>query len=359
MLNFPTLETLQSYRNHPGLSQSFLKKVLANDTREMKQTVPMIIGSLLDAKLTSPNLVNDLYHRGIVKRPSDAIKGFIDELYAKEIDLQEREGTRIYDFEQYKEYLIFAAREANYQPRWGDDAVWNSILKEGKDYWKELVEAQGRILVTEEEWNTTDAVASMTMSHELTGKYFIDQKKVGIYYQQPLYGKEEAGDLLKGLADLIVVEHETKTIYLIDIKASTVKGIQEWMNICRQKSYPFQMSFYHFLLKQNLEQFGAQDYKILCRWIVIPYSTEYFRPWVIPCSHELLQVGKYGYSVVKDVNILGKAVSYATSPYREGWRSALSVYRRSQELNINDYDVKWHLQHGKLSESETESLFFS
>lgn len=357
MLNFPTLETLQEYRSNTGLSQSFLKKVLSNDTREIKQTVPMIIGSLLDAKLTSPNLVDSLYHKGIVKRPSDTIKGFIDELYTQE--LEETPNFKFKEFEEYKDVIISKAREANYQPRWGDDAVWNSVVKEGQAYWDELIEAQGRTLVTDEEWQTTEIITSMTMSNSLTGRYFVDQKEVDIYYQCPLYGQDEAGQLLKGLADMIVVEHETKTVYLIDIKTSTARNIQEWMNICRQKSYPFQMSFYHFMLKHSLKDFGAEDYKILCRWMVIPYSVESFKPWIIPCSAELLQVGKYGYSVVKDVNVLGKAISYATNPYKDGWMNALSVYRRSQELGIKDYDVKWYLHNGKLSEADTESLFFS
>lgn len=358
MLTYSSIIELNQYRKDPSLSQSFLKQVLANDTTQIKQTVPMIIGSLLDAKLTSPHLVEDLFHRGIVKRPSETIKGFIDDLYAKELDLQDREGTQIYNLEEYKEYLIFAARQANYQPRWGDDAIWNAISKEGNDYWNELKEAQGKVIITDDEWQKTEIVTSLTLSSSVTGKYFIDQKNVDIYYQYPMYWKYGSFSL-KGLADLIVVEHETNTVYLIDIKSTTSKKIEDWFSVARSKMYPFQMSFYEHGLHSKLKELNAENYTIRCRWIVIPYNTENFCPWIIPCTDMMLQAGKYGYRKLKTFDITNKIKDFDKgSNARLGWLDAINIYEKSQEMSLKDYNVKWNLNQGKMSENDTEDYFF-
>jgi hypothetical protein len=358
MLTYSSFIELNQYRKDSSLSQSFLKQVLANDVKEVKQTVPMIIGSLLDAKLTSPHLVDDLFHRGIVKRPSDTIKGFIDDLYAKELDLQEREGTKVYDLEEYKEYLIFAAREANYQPRWGDDAIWNAISKEGNEYWNELKEAKGKVIITDDEWQQTEIITALTLSSSVTGKYFIDQKAVDIYYQYPMYWNF-GRHAMKGLADLVVIEHETSTAYLIDIKSTTSKKIEDWFSIARSKAYPFQLSMYEHGLQTNLKELNAENYKIKCRWIVIPYNTENFTPWVIPCTDIMLQAGKYGYRKLKTFDITNSIKDFGIgSNMRYGWLDALNVYEKSQEMGLKDYNVKWNSVQGKMSEQDTEDYFF-
>lgn len=286
-----TLQQLRDYRDHDSLSQSFLKQVISNNTKPFKETIPMLIGSYLDALLTTVSLANDMFQVGLAKRPSEAIKGFIDRLWSE----QEEVISTNLDVEGYRGRILELVKETEYQPKWGEDAVWKSILKDGQDYWQELCSSQGKMIITKDEHTLCTTIAALTLSSSITAKYFLEQKNVDKHYQKDLYWISE-GELCKGLLDLLIIEHETKTIYVTDIKSTGIFSLEEWFRMASQKGYIFQMSFYLEGVIQNYQHLLDEGYTIQCRWIVIPTNVERFKPWVIPCTEEMLHFGEHGYS---------------------------------------------------------------
>lgn len=353
---YTTLATLKTYRDSDRVSQSFLKKILVNDTKPFKETVPMLIGSYLDCLLTSPHLKDDLFIEDLNKRPSENIRGFLNTLL--EILVSTDSVSNLGELRDYKEVLIPIVRGSNYQPKWGDDALWNSIEKDGAEYWEFMLKAEGRSIITYEEKVKCENLAALTLSHELTGKYFIDQPNVDKYYQQAIYWNE--GEVLcKGLADLVIIEEDTKTIYLVDLKSTGVNTIEEWFKICRQKMYPFQMSFYLKGILNNFSPLIEDGYKVLCRWVVVPTNGEKFTPFVVNCGESLLEIGQYGYQEEK---YFINPSNHETNFYHKdtyGWWEAIKRYKHFTSKGILDYNMLYDQTQGRIDENVAENLFFT
>lgn len=359
MNKYHSIEDLEQYRSSDYISQSFLKMVLANNVKkDFKESIVMVLGSYVDCELTSPDLADKLFMQDLTKRPSDTIRGFLVNTF--EVLCEMDSVDNIKELETYRDVLIYTARQAGYQNNWGDDAIWKSILKDGEEYWKFLIESKGRTIITSEEMRLSKTIASLAMSHPLTGKYFIDQPKVDKYYQLPLYWMYE--DLpCKGLVDILIVEHETKTIYLTDIKSTGVYNIDEWIRVCRTKNYPMQMSFYKLGVERNFQDLIEQGYKIECRWIVLPMNEFSFKPWVIPCTQMLLDIGMYGYSkqVVSEIPINDEYKKIKKVKYYGGISDALTHYKLAKQNELIDYDIPYMNCGGKMSYVDIEAKFLT
>lgn len=360
---FTSLEDLNQYRQFEGLSQSFLKLILSNNVnKKFKETVPLLIGSYLDSLLTSPDLTDDLFQVGLAKRPSDAIMEIIKEHFEMmcSVDSVDMLG----DFESQRELLMRKVREKGYQPKWGDDAVWNSIVKDGQGYWEELVSSQGKVLITQEGFENCQNIAQLTCSSSITGKYFQDQEDIDKYYQMPLYWTYE-GLLCKGLLDILIFEKETKTIYIVDIKSTGVGTLKEWFQVCRSKNYLFQMSWYREGVIANYPELIEDGWKIECRWIVIP--TGFFKPWVVPCTDLMLKFGKEGYYREQRCYYsegffkLDTPVSFTIKQeeYIPGFEEAIRRYKKKEQEGLLDYDIEYYETKGKLDNSQAEQYYFT
>jgi len=356
---FVTLEDLKNYRDTEALSQSFLKLVLANNVnKKFKPTIQMDIGSYLDSLLTTPDFTDDLFQVGLAKRPSDAIKGFIDALW------QEQEEVVSVDLnvEGYKNRVIEFARASSYQPKWGDDAIWNSIIKDGQGYWEEIISSQGKVLITQEEFENCQNIAQLTCSSFITGKYFQEQENIDKYYQLPLYWTYE-GLSCKGLLDILIFEKETKTIYIVDIKSTGVGTLKEWFNVCRSKNYPFQFAWYKEGVVANYPELIENGWKIECRWIVIP--TGFFKPWVVPCTDFMLKFGKEGYyreqRCYYSEGFFKSPVSFTIKQeeYVPGFDEAIRRYKKKEQEGLLDYDIEYYETKGKLDNSQAEQYYFT
>lgn len=350
MIQYPKIENLKEYRDKDCLSQSFLKQVLQGSTKEFKETVPMVIGSVLDSLLSCPDLTDSLFHVGLSKRPSDAIQKIVDSLLNSIAFTEEP----VKPFEEYKDYLINMARIYEYQNKWGDDALWESIKKSGEEYFFEKINSSGKTIVTQEEWELSQTIAILTKMNSITGKYFIDHENTELYFQKDLYWKIGEHSC-KGLLDLLIIEHETKTIYYIDFKGTSVSAIEQWFQICKEKNYPFQMAWYIEGIRQNFSELISKGYKIQMRWMVLPFNTVKFHPWIIPVTQEMLWIGKYGAMYSKHLTI-GK-VDTKSFYRKKGWLDALSILEYSKENGLVDFDVLWHQNQGKMSDSVANELF--
>lgn len=355
MNHYSSLEDLKNYRDSPAVSQSLLKAVLNNTPYKFKPSVQMVLGSCLDCFLTSPQLEQDLFCVGLENRPSEAISNFIDVLW-KKVSNNGVALEFVGSLEDYKDELILIAREANYQANWKDEALWKALEKDGARYWEELIKCEGKTIVSAQEWNTSKTLAELCKDSHITGKYFIEQENVDKYYQYPLFWFMEDIEC-KGLSDVIIVEHETKTIYLVDVKGTDTSGLKGFMYVAKSKNYPFQLSWYkEGILRDPLfKKYLEGGYTLEFRWLVIPFNTERFRPWKIPVSDKLLEIGKTGFSVG---NLVRTEISTVYFKQREGWKQALAKYKASLNLNGGtDFD-EWLITEGNPSVKVVEQIFF-
>lgn len=351
---YTSLIQLQQYRSNSGVSQSLLKEVLKGSTKVFKPTLAMLYGSALDCFLTSPDLKQDLFQVGLKKRPSQAITDIINDVWV--VAKESLESGTVVNMEDYKDSLVAAARVREFGNSWKDDTLWAKVY-EGKDYWEELCTAGEKSIITQEEWEKTDKLATLACNHALTAKYFIEIEGIDHYYQYPLYWRMYDTEC-KGLCDLIVVDHETKTIALIDIKGTDMNR-EMWMKqACKAKNYPIQLSFYMEGIKKDsvFIDLISQGYSLCARWLVIPFNTFSFKPYLIPCPAELLAVGKFGYKDIRNVEIDTKKHSYFRK--YKGWYQGLLLWKECTKRGLLNYDLEYVELGGKMSNEWTNQKFF-
>lgn len=128
--------------------------------------------------------------------------------------------------------ILSAARELDFQPTWKDETVINKVKEQGGGYLFNLKEAKekGIILVTEEEMKQIKAIGdniaevipwNFDRTGEISEQYkqmfgadleFFNELPVEFVYQDIL---------CKSLIDIVVIDHHTKRIKLIDLKTTS------------------------------------------------------------------------------------------------------------------------------------------
>lgn len=227
-----TLQRLREYREHPNISQTELKSLLAGKHKKFKPSLATLIGGYLDAVLLTPEIVDDLYIISDISRPTDKIidlcqslyewmsYGFIyDEEIPMETDLIKYEG-QIEQWIETKDYY-------NNRPK----TRVKTFIKEAEEWWSVLVtKGEKEIITTSEQLDNELICLRLKSDPELDWLWQGE-------FQKDFYWEEE-GIRCKGLGDIVC-----NSVY-VDLKYTTCNSINDWIKVCSSLNYPFQMAFY-------------------------------------------------------------------------------------------------------------------
>ena len=342
-------EALQAYRDSDAISQSFLKKVLVNDNREEKKgKIQFIVGSLVDAILTTPELVDDwFYISNIQKYPTPQIKEVFDTYYQM---LCDNDLPIVWD----DTALLSVFRQVS-NSRSKDDKVLESLNAEA-DYWNNLFDAGGRQIVSQEYWNKCHLVASSLLTNSVTFDYFISDLNKEVIFQQPLYWKytdiNEGFEIdCKGLLDILIVDHYNKTVQIADLK-TTADSLTTWKyNVSRRHRTDFQLAFYHYGVRQSYKDVYP-DYKLLNPVIILENVDYPGKPRIYQLTDDDLFIGTYGCeregkSIIYDRDIDGNKLNVDwESDKIYGWQDAINIYWQCKTLGLPDYDLEYYKKKG-------------
>lgn len=227
-----TIQRLREYREHPNISQTELKSLLAGKHKRFKPSLATLIGGYLDAVLLTPEIVDDLYLISDASRPTDKIVdlcqslyewisyGFIyDEEIPMEIDLIKYEG-QIEQWIETKDYY-------NNRPK----TRVKTFIKEAEEWWSVLVTKGEKEIIT-----TSEQIDNELICMRLKSDPELDWLWQG-EFQKDFYWEEE-GIRCKGLGDICLED------CYVDLKYTTCNSINDWIKVCSNLNYPFQMAFY-------------------------------------------------------------------------------------------------------------------
>lgn len=268
-LYYSTQEQVEEYYSSPALNQSYLKtfcipKEYKEDVKEEEEMLPMqellqgyrepknlLLGDYLDGYLTRQEkfLEERYFWEPISEKPSDNIMNII-RYYFNEISSEDL---------SLKGPLIKIARDMQYRNNYSDDKLYETIVKEGGTYFTYLKRAEGKIILSEEEYQITRLMLSKvdeskykTWIFETPWKFFGDQIQSPDYYyevhlQKPIYFMLD-GVECKALLDILVVEKDINTgevtrAHVCDLK-STGFALFKFYQSVNKFRYDFQISFY-------------------------------------------------------------------------------------------------------------------
>lgn len=355
------------------LNQSFLKSFLGGlesqedvsteESRELyyKEYQNFILGDYLDGYLTrGPEYLREKYFSEVLPvKPSDAVMSIIKEYFetVSEIDLSSSQG------------LLDIAREAQYRNNYGDAKLLETLEKEGTEYFKFLKRAQGKQIISKEEF---DIIVMMTdkinKSEHIKNifkapwKYFSREESLPelayeIYFQKVIYF-EFQGEPCKALIDILIIERDIFTqeitnIHIGDLKTTgkAVMRIHETVNRFR---YDIQLAWYRLAVAK---EYNFNEIFITCSLLVVGKKNNILPLIKFNISEDLLLRGMFGspYTDVTGLTSQTLLYNYETRPffgikqcmntylhYKENPGISEDVYKYGDEyvLNLNTINAK-------------------
>lgn len=287
----------EMYYDNKRISQSQLKLLLFNPKLFLEEEQPelyfeekrhFVIGGAVDTLLTQPETFNDKYYvSSVEKKPSDVVKSIIHQVY----DSLSKEDLE--NFEEYTVEILQGCIDHDYCPTFKDETRIKKVL-EFKDYWNELIDSEGKTMLSLEESDVITKIVK-NISESPLAKYFKPNEApngVDIQLQLPiLFEIDDIG--CKALLDIVIFDHNNKTITPIDLK--TMSGnIIDFPKSVKQRGYMIQAAWYTEALKQMCKNIAMANYKIENFCFIVASTTEDQPPVMFQCTDKLLEEGKHG-----------------------------------------------------------------
>lgn len=292
-----TIERVKAYRDFPAVSQTQLKALLSG--KQFKgESLSMILGSYLDCLLTTPDMLDDLFMVGDMKRPTAKIVELCEGLEGWDLgeDLSQHR-------DEVEEYLSF---QDYYNNR--PDTRVDKFIKEAGEWWAFKHSLGDKKLITQEEVESF-LLTEMSLKADPELDYLWQGD-----FQKEFYWRELEVNC-KGLAD-IYAQREC-----VDIKYTTCATLREWTRVCVNLNYPFQLAFYKSGLEDNFYDVTNS------RWLVVGQG------WhsMVDCTLTMLKVGRHGADIECKVNVNGNIVPL--TKHIPGYRDGLRLYKGEQNTD--------------------------
>lgn len=307
--------TKDNYRKYPAIHYSLLSK-LSKDPKgvlseEKDFSDGITFGDALDILLTQGEKeFEEKYCVCKVDKPTGQMGDFVDAFYKL------KDSNLAYEVAGFKRDSI--------------TKVLGRFAKEGEDYYNFLVQSEGKQVISYEMYmKVLDAISTLK-SHPFTEVYFDKPRKgIEIKYQVPLLFKIDDSEG-KCLLDILVIDHEKKIIYPLDLK-SMGDYVNTFPASFMKWNYYLQASFYTYGLKQLYPDYTIDNFK----FIVIS-SLQLNKPLIYKCSDEDLLVGELG------------GVNKITNKKIKGWRQLYEDYLWHLNNNLWEYPREVYENNGEV-----------
>jgi hypothetical protein len=333
-----------NYREIEAVNQSRLKLILKNPRayQENKkiESDAFTFGSLVDFLLIEPTKnVEDYYFISKDLKVSDNVKTIVDRIfnYYEELkdfpEIIEQEGFPIRNSKLILQY----AQELEYGQSWKPDTLVAKIEKEGSGYYHSLVQAKGKIKISEEDYSKAVNCKMAVMSDELLARYFKNDDDNKSVFKYVLSFDHERGFNCKGELDIVHIDKVNKVITPIDVKTTsdTVLGFN--YNFWKYR-YDFQAAFYRYGLKKDphIAQLIEQGYKLEAFKFIVIEKELVNRPvsYWIPVSVD--SIGQYGGTLSNGKELEG----FEQALERLQWHNDNNLWEFPREYYINGQEFE-------------------
>lgn len=196
--------------------------------------------------MTSPELLDSTFYIAKGERPKGLMAKFIDTLpFGLKKDS---------DYEAYSE----AYRASGYTTKvqYVVKNMWEKPVN--VDYYNARYQAKGKKVLSLDEYETALLCKKELVTNPCTKDYFVGKRKV--YYQVPIYFTvdvacgfhteyTESWNKCKGMLDLLVIDHEEKTIQIADLK-TIARSAFDFPSSFIKYGYYIQAWFYYHAVKE-------------------------------------------------------------------------------------------------------------
>lgn len=288
-----------SYSNKIALSQSSIKdwrfkyplrwrKLWLDKTQDDdRKSDSFDLGSLVDTLLLTPELIDERFIISDEKLPSKAIESIIKSAYLEIVNVREQEEriknelpnyrSKNFVLDEYKDILDDCAcnyvndkKEVGWNKTWKKETRIKKLIEEGTNYLSLLVRANGRKIIDPSINMDAIAMVKVLQTDDNVKSYFVQQEGELLFHQHEIFANYILSTgfnvPLKGALDIVRINHNEKTIQIVDFKTSY--NAFDFITEIKKYSYCTQLSFYDYLLREWLEN-NCKDEKF-CKYTILP-----------------------------------------------------------------------------------------
>jgi hypothetical protein len=246
--------------------------VLGN--REEKTESYLVQGKIIHALLLEEHNFGDQFIVSPGKLPGDGIKAVVDSVFNHYTELSKDGDTRT-ELAEFGNAIIDVMRDANYYQNLKTDQqrLDKIITTEALNYWDFLKTKGNKILIDQETYDfCKNAVDIIKLNPAIIKLLALDTNEFHsreIFNEFPLQGELSNYMFgLKGIVDNLVIDHDTKSITINDIKTSS-KELKDFPESIEFYNYWLQAIIYISLISIKYENLVNQGYSVNFNFITI------------------------------------------------------------------------------------------
>lgn len=275
------------YKNKFAISQSAIKDFQFKSPRDWKRIWinnnedaersgdSFTFGSLTDTLLFTPHELESRFYIGEFQHPSPAIESIVKKVQEsiivknksteslnKENLLMKVEELPIdLNSEMISDLVIYAADNCEengkkgWNTRWSIETRLKKIREQGTEYFNLLRDANGRSVISSTTNMEAISLRDILYKDPDVKEYFVPTSGIELKFQMELFVEYTLEDgrviPLKGALDILHIDHNNKTIRLVDFKTSY--DAHDFIKSIKKFGYATQLSFYDYLLRLWLE----------------------------------------------------------------------------------------------------------
>ena len=311
--------TEQEYRDAPGVSRSFLSEFDDNprnviEPRERVESDAFRIGSAFDAMMfQTPEEWNNRYFVS-EHEPPTGMMGNMVKAYIKEV------STDILENFTDEQKIERAFSESGYKDSYKKTAL--KQFESFRDYAAEQVTHEGKDSLSLSEYDMLVRMQYNCLNNEVASKFFKSKSdKQDLLFQLPVFW-EQSGTVCKALLDVVMIDHEAKKIYPVDLK-TTSSSIYYFSASFIKYKYYLQSSMYSAAIEDMFSNLTSEGYTIENFKFIVVSTTGRNDVLTYTVSDADMNAGHYGYT-----DIYGN--------YKRGWITLL------EDLNWHYESDLWH-----------------
>lgn len=275
------MEHTENYKQNSALSQSDLKLFENNIVQfyeqkfngaipDKKATKSIDLGNVVDVLLTDKDSFTEKYHVYDSNKISDSLRQIANRvMYDLSVKVEKKTLTQeqilMNPIIMYSAEFLQIARtitldspegpKTGYKANYKDETLTAELMDKCQRYWEELKLSYGKIMLNAVDFNEahfmanriqTDPIINQLMAPVWNPEAYPD---IEIVKQLVLYGTLNERTRIKGILDLVIINHKVKEIFFTDIKTSSDPG--QFMDSYIKFKYFRQGPFYKTLLEQN------------------------------------------------------------------------------------------------------------
>ena len=305
-------ELTQFYKNKFYFSYSSINKLLFSprsfyshyvlNQREDSIDPHLVGGRVLHCLLLEPENFSEEFILMPDKFPTDSNRILIDNIFKNYLSI-ENNALLLEEFQ--KEILTDLLNSNLYQTLKTDQQRLDKILTDqNKNYFEFLKTKQNKALVDPIIYaNCIETVAMLKSNPDVRALLYLDKEvsdnHITVFNELPL--KHNVNNLpfgYKGILDNVVIDIESKTIFINDLK-TTGKGLLDFPDTVKYYKYWIQASMYYYLVYEEYikPMTDVEDWNIVITFIVID---KYNQVYPFQVSKESLEIWGFDFENIED-----------------------------------------------------------